>query len=409
MTFGPRCTFTLVASILFPVGLYTAAMPAPIYLDFNATTPIDPRVADAMLPYLREHFGNPSSGHPYGRRTADAVATAREQVAGLLGCSPAEILFTSGGSESNNTVLKGMASKHGHRGHLVTTAIEHPAVLEPCEHLEGLGLEVTRLPVDAAGRVDPAHLIEALRDDTILVSVMHANNEVGTLQPIAELAEAARERGVRVHSDAAQSVGKVPVRVDELSVDFLSVAGHKLYAPKGVGALYVRAGRSLPKFVHGASHEANRRAGTENVLGIVGLGAAAELATTHLDEGMRASRRLRDRLLERLQARLGALRVNGDLGDGGLPNTLSVCFRDVDAGALLASIGDQVAASAGAACHADGVQVSTVLRAMRVPLAEAMGTVRLSVGRSTTQDEIDRAAAILGDAVAGLRDAPAAP
>jgi cysteine desulfurase NifS/selenium donor protein len=384
---------------------------SPIYLDYNATTPIDPAVAEAMLPFLHRHFGNPSSSHPYGVAARQAVESARRQVADLLGARPEEVLFTSGGSESNNTVIKGVASARRGRGrHVITTAIEHPAVIEPCQALADEGFDVTYLPVDGSGHVDPEEVARAITPETILITVMHANNEVGSVQPIAEIAALARERGILVHTDAAQSVGKIPVRVDELGVDFLSVAGHKLYAPKGVGALYIRSGRALPKLVHGAAHEAGRRAGTENVLEIVGLGKAAELAGARLEETGRHTRALRDRLRVRLEERLGPVRVNGD-PDRGLPNTLSVCFASVDAATLLAEIGHRVAASAGAACHADGVDLSTVLQAMKVPVREAMGTVRFSVGRGTTEREIDEAAGVVADAVERLRgheDTPAA-
>jgi cysteine desulfurase NifS/selenium donor protein len=374
-----------------------------IYLDYNATTPIDPAVAEAMLPFLHRHFGNPSSSHAYGVTTRTAIEQARGQVAALLGCRPEEILFTSGGSESNNTVIKGIAASSRERGrHIITSAVEHPAVIEPCQALEAEGFEVTYLPVDSAGRVDPDEVARALTPGTILITVMHANNEVGTVQPIAEIAALARERGIPVHTDAAQSVGKIPVRVDELGVDFLSVAGHKLYAPKGVGALYIRGGRELPKLMHGAGHESNRRAGTENVLEIVGLGKAAELARARLEESSRHTRARRDRLRGALEARLGPLRINGD-PEGGLPNTLSVCFAGVDASTLLAEVGDRVAASAGAACHADGVDLSTVLEAMKVPVHEAMGTVRFSVGRGTTEREVDEAAEVVSGAVERLR------
>jgi cysteine desulfurase NifS/selenium donor protein len=376
---------------------------SPIYLDYNATTPIDPAVAEAMLPFLHRHFGNPSSSHPYGVAARQAVAAARRQVAGLLGARPEEILFTSGGSESNNTVIKGIAASSRERGrHIITSAVEHPAVIEPCQALEAEGFEVTYLAVDARGRVDPEDVARAITSETTLITVMHANNEVGTVQPIAEIAALARERGIPVHTDAAQSVGKIPVRVDELGVDFLSVAGHKLYAPKGIGALYIRAGLTLPKLVHGAGHESNRRAGTENVLEIVGLGKAAELAGGRLEETARHTRGLRDRLHTALQERLGPVRVNGDL-ESGLPNTLSVCFADVDASTLLAEVGEQVAASAGAACHAEGVDLSTVLQAMKVPVREAMGTVRFSVGRGTTEQEVNEAAEVIAGAVDRLR------
>ncbi|MCB9892294.1 MAG: selenide, water dikinase SelD [Planctomycetes bacterium] len=378
----------------------------PIYLDYNATTPIDPAVADAMIPYLREHFGNPSSAHAYGTVAKAAVESARRQVAALIGARPEEVIFTSGGSESNNMVIQGVAHAARARGrHLISSAIEHPAILEPLAALEREGFRVTLLPVDERGFVDPRELERAIDADTVLVTIMHANNEVGTIQPIAELSAIAHAHGVAMHTDAAQSVGKIPVRVDELGVDFLTIAAHKLYAPKGVGALYVRSGRDLPRFVHGASHEMGRRAGTENVLEIVGFGRAAELASERLAATGQPLRALRDRLLDHLTGALGDLRVNGDL-ERSLPNTLSVCFRGVDASTLLAEIGDEVAASAGAACHAEGVDLSTVLQAMAVPVEEAMGTVRFSVGRSTTPDEVDRAAAIVSEAVKRLAPGP---
>jgi cysteine desulfurase NifS/selenium donor protein len=375
----------------------------PIYLDYNATTPVDPAVAEAMLPFLYEHFGNPSSSHPYGAVARGAVEKARGQVARLLGARPEEIVFTSGGSEANNTVILGVARLLRSRGrHVVTSAVEHPAVLEPCAALAADGFRVTRVPVDEAGRVDPAEVARALTPETILVSVMHANNEVGTIEPVAEIARLARERGILVHTDAAQSVGKIPVDVGELGVDFLSLAGHKLYAPKGVGALYVRAGVELPRFVHGASHESGRRAGTENVLEIVGLGEACAITQRDLEANGRHFRAMRDRLWAGLTREIEDLRRNGD-PEAGLPNTLSVGIGGVEASTLLAEIGDRVAASAGAACHAAGVEVSTVLEAMRVPMRYAMGTVRFSGGRGTTEGEIDEAVRIVAEAVRRLR------
>ncbi len=382
----------------------------PIYLDYNATTPIDRRVAEVMAPYLYEHFGNPSSAHPYGVQAKRAVEQARAQVAALLGCQPAEIVFTSGGSESNNSAIKGVAAAYRERGnHVITSAVEHPAVLEPCRWLESQGYRVTYLPVDEYGMVDPADVERAITPDTILVTIMHANNEVGTIQQIAEIAAIVHRRfdqnDALMHTDAAQSVGKIRVRVDELGVDLLSVAGHKLYAPKGVGALYVRPGVSLVKFVHGADHEANRRAGTENVLEIVGLGQAAEITGRDRERNAAHVRAMRDRLWDGLTRELdtpGLLRLNGH-PDERLPNTLSVSFRSVEANTLLSEIGEQVAASAGAACHADQVDVSTVLQAMQVPLEYAMGTVRFSVGRMTTAEEIDRAIEIVSAAVRRLQ------
>ena len=377
----------------------------PIYLDYNATTPIAPEVAEAMIPYLYEHFGNPSSSHAYGADVRKAVVKARARVAALLGCRAEEIVFTSGGSESNNAVIQGVARQLRSRGrHLITSAIEHPAILEPLKALSKEGYRVTRLPVDARGRVDPDSLAAEITPETILVTIMHANNEVGTIQPIAELARIARKLGVLFHTDAAQSVEKIPVDVNELGIDFLSVAGHKLYAPKGIGALYIRAGLDLPRLIHGASHESGRRAGTENVLDIVGLGVACEIAARDLQDNMVHYQKMRDRLSEGLSSRIDGLRRNGDI-DQALPNTLSVCFRGVEANTLLDEIGDRVAASAGAACHAGEVDVSTVLQAMRVPLDYAMGAVRFSVGRATTTAEIDEASRIVGEAVQRLAQA----
>jgi cysteine desulfurase len=374
----------------------------PIYLDYNATTPVDPAVAEAMLPFLHEHFGNPSSTHPYGVATRSAVERARARVADLIGARPEEIVFTSGGTESNNTVILGAARALRSKGrHIITSAVEHPAVLEPCRFLEEEGFRVTLIPVDAAGRVDPEAVADAITSETVLITVMHANNEVGTIQPIAEIAEIASEHDILMHTDAAQSVGKIPVLVDELGVDFLSIAGHKLYGPKGVGALYLRTGHDLPRLMHGAAHEGGRRAGTENVLLVVGLGKACELAAERLLQTSAYSEDLRDRLWKGLSAAVPAARRNGD-PDHCLPNTLSISFPNVDATTLLAEIDDRVAASAGAACHAEGVDLSTVLEAMDVPLEYAMGTVRLSVGRSTTAQEIDRAVEVLTGAAQRL-------
>jgi cysteine desulfurase len=374
----------------------------PIYLDYNATTPVDPAVAAAMLPYLHEHFGNPSSTHPYGLKTRTAVDRARARVAALIGARPEEIVFTSGGSESNNTVILGVAEALAEKGrHIITSAVEHPAVLEPCHALEKRGFRVTLVPVDAFGRIDAAAVAAAITPETILITVMHANNEVGTIQPIAEISASARQHGVLLHTDAAQSVGKIPVDVDDLGVDFLTIAGHKLYAPKGVGALYIRTGRDIPSLIHGAGHESGRRAGTENVLLDVGLGKAAELAAERLAATAAHSARMRDRLWEALRSANPSCRRNGDPANC-LPNTLSVSFPNVDATTLLAEIDDRVAASAGAACHAEGVDLSTVLEAMRVPLEYAMGTVRLSVGRGTREDDVDRAAEVLSGAVERL-------
>ena len=362
-------------------------MPRCIYLDFNASTPIAPEVAEAMRPFLTDHYGNPSSRHWAGRPAKEAVERARAQVAGLLGCSTGEIVFTSGGTESNNHAVKGSFFALRDRGnHIITTQVEHPATVQPCRFVEKLGAEVTYLPVDATGMVDPDNVRKAITRRTFLVSVMHANNEVGTIQPIAEIGRIVRERGILFHTDAAQSVGKIPARVGELGVDLLSVAGHKVYAPKGVGALYVRRGINLESFVHGAGHESGRRAGTENVLLDVGLGAAAEIAREWV--GMLGVRNLRDLFWERLQDVFGAKVVlNGHLTER-LPNTLNVSFPGMNGHEILSSL-DGVAASTGSACHEGGVELSPVLKAMGVSMKTGMGAIRFSLGRSTTQDEID--------------------
>jgi selenium donor protein len=375
----------------------------PIYLDYNSTTPPDPEVAEAMLPYLTSRFGNPSSSHAYGAEARAAVEAARRQVAALLGARAEEIVFTSGGTEGNNTVIHGVARLLRAKGrHVVTSAIEHPAVLEPCAVLESEGYRITRVPVDGSGRVDPREAAGALTPETVLVSVMHSNNEVGTIQDVAEIVRLAHAQGVLVHTDAAQSIGKVQVDVVALGVDFLTLAGHKLYAPKGVGALFIRSGIELPRFLHGASHEAGRRAGTENVLEIVGLGKACEVAARRLAHDAPRFEVLRERLFEALSRDAHGLRRNSPR-EHGLPNTLSVGFPGIDAGALLMEIGGQVAASAGAACHAAGVEVSTVLQAMGVPLEYAMGTVRFSVGRGTTPAMVDEAARVVTGAVHRMR------
>lgn len=381
----------------------------PVYLDYNATTPVDPEVAETMLPFLTSRFGNPSSSHAYGTEARAAVESARRQVAALLGARAEEIVFTSGGTEANNTVVHGVARLLRSKGrHLVVSAVEHPAVLEPCAALEEEGWRVTRVPVDGSGRVDPRDVAEALTPETVLVSVMHANNEVGTIQDLAGISRLAHEQGVLVHTDAAQSIGKVPVDVASLGVDFLTLAGHKLYAPKGVGALFIRSGVELPRFLHGASHEAGRRAGTENVLEIVGLGKACEVAARRLADDARRFEALRERLFEALSRDVPGLRRNSPW-ERCLPNTLSVGFPGIDATALLAEIGEKVAASAGAACHAAGVEVSTVLQAMGVPLEYAMGTVRFSVGRGTTPAMVDEAVHAVAAAVRRMRpDLPAA-
>jgi len=377
----------------------------PIYLDYNATTPIAREVADTMAPYLYEHFGNPSSSHPYGATAMKAVETARTQVANLFGCKPSEVIFTSGGTESNNYAIKGVALAGRSRGnHIITSAVEHPAVIEVGRWLATQGFRLTVLPVDEHGLVDPNSLEQAITPDTLLVTVMHANNEVGTLQPIARLAAVTHRHGALMHTDAAQAVGKIPVNVDDLGVDLLSVAGHKAYAPKGIGALYIRTGVELAQLIHGADHEGGRRPGTENVLEIVGLGQACQVAARDLERNRRHFQAMRDLLYRGLVRELGSgsVRLNGH-PELRLPNTLSVSFRGIEANTLLSEVNDQIAASAGAACHAGEVDVSAVLEAMAVPVEWAMGTVRFSVGRDTAPEEIEQAVEVVAGAVRRLQ------
>ncbi len=374
----------------------------PIYLDYNATTPIDPEVLEAMQPFLREGFGNPSSSHPYGKTAKEAVEAARKRVAILLGCSPEEIVFTSGGTESNNQALIGAAFANRHKGHhIISTTIEHPAVLEPLRWLEHHDFTVTLVPVDGAGRVDPELVRRAMTSETILVSVMHANNEVGTVQPLAEIGAITRERGVLFHTDAAQSVGKIPTRVDELGVDFLTVAGHKLYAPKGIGAIYIRSGSRIDRYLHGAGHEGGRRAGTENVPHIVGLGMAAELAIERLAQEETRIRGLRDRFHTLLNEQVGDALLNGHPTER-LPNTLNVSFTGITGAELLAAT-PEIAASTGSACHDGSGELSGVLQAMGVSREQGFGAVRFSFGRFTTIEEIEQAAQIVAARVREFR------
>lgn len=371
-----------------------------IYLDYNATTPIAPEVVRAMQPFLEGEFGNPSSDYLLGIRAKEAVAEARRQVAGLLSCRPAEIVFTSGATEANNTVIKGVARRRG-QGQIITAAIEHPAVLAPCRELEYQGFEITILPVDSRGLVDPEEVRRAITPKTILISVMHANNETGALQPISEIGDLARAAGVWFHTDAAQSVGKIPVRVAELQVDFLTLAGHKFYAPKGVGALYVRTGCAFTPLLHGAGQEGGRRAGTENVPYLVALGEACRLARERVEQDGPHLRSLRDLLHARLLAGFPELTLNGPERER-LPNTLNVSFPGLSGSAILGGI-PELAASLGAACHSGEETISPVLAAMGVTPDAARGAVRLSVGRPTTQVEVERAAELLLERVRALK------
>ncbi|MAA99371.1 MAG: cysteine desulfurase NifS [Stappia sp.] len=357
------------------------------YLDYNASTPIDPAVAAAMRPFLEEDFGNPSSGHWASTSAKATLERARGQVSVLLGSAPEEIVFTSGGSEANNLAIKGSFFALRDKGdHIITTAVEHPAILAPCRFLERLGARVTYLPVDSTGRVDPEDVRRAITPHTILISVMHANNEVGTIQPIEEIGAIAREHGIRFHTDAAQSVGKIATRVDDLGVDLLTIAGHKLYAPKGIGALFVRGGIELEPLIHGAGHESGRRAGTESVLLASGLGAACELAQDL--SSMERILKLRDHFWHALRDRFGDQIVLNGHTEHRLPNTLNVSFVGLVGADVLAQL-DGVAASTGSACHAGRVELSPVLDAMGVPREVGIGAARFSLGRHTTSAEID--------------------
>ncbi|MFC2098397.1 selenide, water dikinase SelD [Bacteroidota bacterium] len=361
-----------------------------IYLDYNATTPLDREVVATMQPLLTGIYGNPSSVHQYGFEARKAVEDARAQVAGLLSCQPEEIIFTSGGTESNNHAIKGTASAHSNKGrHIITSVIEHPATLEACRYLEAGGFRVSYIGVDKEGCISLDELRQAIRKDTILITVMHANNEIGTIQPIEEISRIARKNNIPFHTDAAQSAGKIPVKVEKLGVDMLSLAGHKLYGPKGIGALYIRDGLKLDKLIHGADHELNRRAGTENVLLIAGFGKACEVASRDLKKNSSAMLESRDVLYEEI-----ALSVPGVVRNGNpelcLPNTLSISFPGAEANLLLAGM-PEIAASAGAACHAEHTDISHVLVAMGLERETALGTIRLSTGKMTTLQEIREA------------------
>jgi len=377
----------------------------PIYLDYNATTPVDPIVVEAMLPYLSTHFGNPSSTHRYGQVTRQAIHTARKQVARLLDCTAGEIIFTGGGSESDNLAIRGVAlARRASGNHIITQVTEHPAVLNTCNALERLyGLRITYLPVDAYGRVSPADVEAAIDGQTILVTIMHANNETGNLQPIAEIAEIAHRHGVLVHTDAAQSIGKIPTRVEDLGVDLLTVAGHKLYAPKGIGALYVRRGVQLEPVIYGGGQESGRRAGTENIAHMVALGAACLLAQEQLAESQPRLKRLRDRLEQRLAEFLpGSVYLNGHRSER-LPNTLNISVDRVIGEEVLAAT-PEIASSTGSACHEGSTDPSAVLMAMGLSRERALGALRLTLGRWSTEDEVEKAARLLARTIDSLRE-----
>jgi len=369
-----------------------------IYLDYNASTPIAGQVRKAMLPFLENHYGNPSALHFAGVDAKQAVERARKQVAALLNVKQSEIIFTSGASESNNHVLKGVFQQSRDKGnHIITTKIEHPSILKPCEYLEKQGATITYIGVDQFGCVNPHDIEAAITDQTILISVMHANNEVGTLQPIEEISEIAKKYHILFHTDASQSVGKVQVDVKELGVDFLSLAGHKVYAPKGIGALFIREGIEIEPLIHGAGHESGRRAGTENVLLAVGLGEACEVAHQSLEQNMEIQE-LRDYFWDRLRKLPDvALSLNGHT-ELRLPNTLNINFENRVGQDILDSV-PQIAASTGSACHTGEVNLSPVLKAMGVKESAGKGAVRFSLGRYTTKSDIDTTLELLKSAL----------
>lgn len=383
-----------------------------IYMDHNATTPLRAEVLEAMLPYLKESFGNASSIHAFGREAAKGINQARQQVAAALGCQPEEVVFTGCGTEADNQAIKGIVYAHRERGdHIITTPIEHHAVLHTCQYLERQGFQVTYLPVDEYGMVDPDDVRQAITDRTILVSVMHANNEVGTVQPLAEIGRIAKEKGVTFHTDAVQTFGKLPTKVDELGVDLLSLSAHKLYGPKGVGALYVRKGTRLDPLLHGGHHERNRRAGTENVTGIVGLGRAVELALAEMEEEAGRLATLRDQLWEGIAAHVEGVRRNGPPSAllsaspaQALPGTLNVCFEYIEGESIILSLDIKgVAVASGSACTSDSLEPSHVLLAMGVEPAIAQGSVRFSLGRDNTAEQVDHVLAELIPIIERLR------
>jgi cysteine desulfurase len=375
-----------------------------IYFDNNATTPVDPAVVEAMLPYFSEGFGNASSIHSFGQRARAAVEQARESVAELLGVRPAEIVFTSGGTEADNLAIFGVVgAAAGARKHVITTAIEHHAVLNACQALEARGVAVSYLPVSAAGVVDPDEVRRALRPETVLISVMYANNELGTIQPIEEIARMAREADVHFHTDAVQAAGKIPLEVERLGVDLATISGHKLYGPKGVGALYVRAGTPLEPLLYGGHHERDRRPGTENVPGIVGLGKAAELARAELPEEAARLAALRDRLEAGILARVPATKLNGG-GARRASGTTNICFSFVEGESLVIALDLKgLACSTGAACSSGAIEPSHVLTAIGLKPEEARGSLRFSLGRGNTAEEVELALEIIPGVVEHLR------
>lgn len=373
-----------------------------VYLDHNASTPMHPEVVEAMLPYFGEHFGNPSSIHAFGREAREGMEAARETIASFLRAGKEEIVFTSGGTESDNLAVKGVAGARG-AGHIITSQIEHHAVLRTCQALEAQGFTVTYLPVDRHGLVDPEDVRKAIRPDTILITIMHANSEVGTIQPIEAIGRIAREHGVPFHTDAVQTFGKVPIDVEGFGIDLLSFSSHKIYGPKGVAGLYIRKGTKMVSIQHGGEHERRRRAGTENVPGIVGFGKAVEIRARDMESEAVRVTALRDRLWEGIQARVPEVRLNGH-PTRRLPGTLNMCFRNVESESIVLGLDLKgVGVSAGSACTSGNVEPSHVLVAMKVPLDWAMGAVRATLGRSNTAEEIGYVLDVLPPVVERLR------
>jgi len=372
-----------------------------IYLDYNATTPLDPSVVESMKPALSHLFGNPSSSHLPGIEARKLVENARAQVAGLLNCQPEEIVFTSGGTESNNHAIKGIAYASTRSGmHIITSTIEHPATLEVCKYLQQKGCDISYINVDASGNINLDELESAIRKDTVLITVMHANNEIGSIQPIPEISQLARKHKIPFHTDAAQSAGKIPVDVQQLGVDLLSLAGHKIYGPKGIGALYIRRGLTIEKLIHGADHEKNRRAGTENVPQITGLGKACEIAKRDLEINRQTMQMTRDALFNSIRESIPEVQWNGN-PENCLPNTLSLSFPGVEAQLILSGM-EGVAASAGAACHAEHTDISHVLDAIGLTAEQSIGTIRFSTGKNTTAEEISSASRMIIDTASPL-------
>jgi cysteine desulfurase len=378
-------------------------MENPIYLDYNATTPIDLEVAQEMSLFIKAHFGNPSSSYRLGRFNKDAINHAREQVADLINATPDEIIFTSCATESNNLAILGVLKAQEGK-HIITSAIEHPAIMEVCKHLETQGYEITYVPVDKSGSINPQDIENAIRPDTALITIMHANNEVGTIQPISEIVTIAKKHKITFHTDAAQSVSKIETDISKIGADLLSIAGHKLYAPKGIGALYIKKGVKIKNIMFGASQERCIRPGTENVIHIVALGKACEIAKRDFEKNHQTLLLSRSRLLEGIKSKIGDnFTINGNLTNA-LPNTLSIAFHNVEANALASEIGNEIYLSTGSACHADSIEISSVLKAMNIDLKVAAGTIRISTGKYTTNDEIDQAVDIIAKTVRKLQN-----